>query len=150
MAYGNKHGSGFLIRKTNAHDTAENLAASAAVYGGYLVTKPCQLTAFKFYVTLAVDADTTAPVVEVNRRPTYNSSSGEVLIDQITIPDGTAAGKVLVARPASPVLLYVGDELSFEHVTQAADSSTAAGTGFYDVELEPMGEGTQSDAVTSA
>lgn len=150
MSYPQKQGLGYLIRKSNAHDTAENIAASAAVYGGYLVTKPCQLTKFMFYVTLAVDADNVAPVVEVNQRPTYNSSSGEVLIDQITIPDGTAAGKVLYARPSNPPVLNIGDELSFEHVTQATDSGTAAGTGFYDAELVPMGVGTQSNEVASA
>lgn len=150
MAYEAKQGLGYLIRKSNAHDTAENLAAAGAVYGGYLVTKPCQVSRIMFYVTLAVDADTTAPVVEANKRPTYNSASGESVIDQITIPDGTAAGKVMFARPSSPVLLDIGDELSFEHVTQAADSGTAAGAGFYDAELIPMGIGTQSDEVQSA
>lgn len=150
MSYDKKMGLGYLIRKSNAHDTAENLAAAAAVYGGYLVTKPCQVTALKFYVTLAVDADNVAPVIEVNRRPTYNSSSGEELIAQITVPDGTAAGKVMYKRCDPPVLLQVGDELSFEHATQATDSGTAAGTGFYDVEIEPMGIGTEGDSVASA
>lgn len=150
MGYTNKMGLGYLIRKSNAHDTAENLAASAAVYGGYLVTKPCQITEFKFYVTLAVDADNTAPVVEVNQRPTYNSSSGEVQIASITIPDGTAAGKVMSKICDPPILLNVGDELSFEHVTQAVDGGTAAGAGFYDVVLEEMAVGTQSDLVASA
>lgn len=150
MAYANKMGLGYLVRKSNAHDTAENIAAAGAVYGGYLVTKPCQVTEFLFYVTLAVDADNVAPVVEVNQRPTYNSASGEVQIASITIPDGTAAGKVMRKVCDPPVLLNVGDELSFEHVTQATDSGTAAGTGFYDVVLEPMAVGTQSDEVASA
>lgn len=150
MSYESKQGLGYLIRKSNAHDTAENLAAAAAVYGGYLVCKPCKLTRFMFYVTLLVEADNVAPVVEVNQRPTYNSSSGEVLIDQITIPEGTAAGKVLYARPSDPPLLNIGDELSFEHLTQATDSGTAAGTGFYDAELIPQGAGSQSDEVASA
>lgn len=150
MAYESKQGLGYLIRKTNAHDTAENLAATAAVYGGYLVAKPCQLTRFMFYVTTLVEADTTAPVVEVNQRPTYNSATGEVQLASITIPEATAVGKVMFARPSSPVVLNIGDELSFEHVTQAADSGTAAGAGFYDVELIPMGVGTQSDEVQSA
>lgn len=151
MAYVEKVGLGYLIRKSNAHDTAENLAATAAVYGGYLVTKPCSISGFRFYVTLAVDADVTAPVVEVNRRPTYNSSSGEVLLDQITIPDGTAAGKVLVTRFA-PVQLNVGDELSFEHLTVANDTGTAAGTGFYDAEIiiDEESDGNQSDLIVSA
>lgn len=150
MSYERKLGLGYLIRKSNAHDTAENVAAAAAVYGGYYVTKPCQVTKFMFFVTTAVDADTTAPVVEVNQRPTPGSATGEVQIASITIPDGTAAGKMMYAYPATPIILNVGDELSFEHVTQAADTGTAAGAGFYDVELVPMTSGTQSDAVESA
>lgn len=150
MGYANKMGLGYLVRKSNAHDTAENLAAAAAVYGGYLVTKPCQITEFKFYVTVLVEADNVAPVVEVNQRPAYGSSSGEVQIATITIPEATAAGKVMSKVCDPPILLNVGDELSFEHVTQATDSGTAAGAGFYDVVLEPMGVGTQSDEVASA
>lgn len=151
MSYPFQHGLGYLIRKSNAHDTAENLAAAAAVYGGYLVTKPCAIAEFKFYVNVLVEADNVAPVVEVNRRPTYNSSSGEVLIDQITIPEATAVGKVMSVRFA-PVQLNVGDELSFEHVTQATDSGTAAGTGFYDAVLHVShdSDGNQSDLVASA
>lgn len=149
MSYPFKHGLGYLIRKSNAHDTAENVAASPAVYGGYLVAKPCSISEFKFYVTVAVVGTSAVPVVEVNQRPTYNSSSGEILIDQITIPNGTAAGKVLSTRFA-PVQLNVGDELSFEHVTQAAGSP--AGEGFYDAILEAdfEADGNQSNHITSA
>lgn len=149
--YTDKMGLGFLIRKSNAHDTAEVLSASPAVYGGYLVCKPCTISEIQFYVTADVVAGTTAPVVEVNRRPSYNSSSGEVLIAQLTIPSGTVAGKV-VGKRFAPVQLNVGDELSFEHVTQAADSGTAAGSGFYDAVLEEDFEvdGNQSDRIASA
>lgn len=151
MAYPTKQGLGYLIRASNAFDTAENAAAVAAVYGEYYVTKPCSISGFKFIVTVACSATTTAPVVEVNRRPTPGSSSGEVLIDQITIPDGTAAGKVMYTRFA-PVQLNIGDSLAFEHVTAAAGSGTPACAGFYDVELEvdEEVEANQSDAVASA
>lgn len=149
MSYPFKHGLGYLVRKSNAHDTAENVAASPAVYGGYLVTKPCSISEFKFYVTVAVVGTSTAPVVEVNRRPTYNSSSGELQIETITIPNGTAAGKVVSVRFA-PYQLSTGDELSFEHLTQAAGSP--AGEGFYDAVLEADFEvdGNQSNLITSA
>lgn len=134
MGYPQKQGLGYLVRKSNAHDTAENLAAAVAVHGGFLVTKPCALQELRFYVTLAIAASVTEPVIEVNRRPTYNSSSGELQITSMTIPTGTAAGKVLVKRVA-PYQLKVGDELSFEHITQAVDAGTAAGQGFYDAVL---------------
>lgn len=151
MGYTQKMGLGYLIRASNAHDTAENAAAAAAVYGEYYVTKPCAISEFKFILSAACLAGTTAPVVEVNRRPTPGSATGEVLIDQITIPTGTAAGKVMSTRFA-PVQLNVGDSLSFEHVTQAADPGTAACAGFYDVVLESDHEvdGNQSDLIVSA
>ena len=151
MGYPQKMGLGHLVRASNAHDTAENLAAAVAVYGGYYVTKPCAISEFKFIVTTAIVAGTTAPVIEVNRRPTPGSASGEVQIDTITIPNGTAAGKVMSVRFA-PVQLNTGDSLAFEHVTQAADSGTAAGAGFYDVVLEADYESddNQSDQITSA
>lgn len=146
-----KQGLGFLVRASNAFDTGENLAAAAGVYGEYYVTKPCSISEIRFIVTTLVSATTTAPVVEVNRRPTPGSASGEVLLDQITIPDTTAAGKVMVARFA-PVQLNVGDSIAFEHVTQAAGSGTAAGVGFYDVVLhvDDESDGNQTDLVVSA
>lgn len=151
MSYDKKMGLGYLIRKSNAHDTAENLAAAAAVYGGYLVTKPCAISEFKFYITLAMAASTLSAAVEVNRRPTYNSSSGEVLIATITLPDLAAAGKVYSKRFA-PVQLSVGDELSFEHTVQCTDAGTAAGTGFYDavLEVDYEADANQSNLVASA
>lgn len=146
-----KQGLGYLVRASNAFDTAENLAAAVAVHGEYYVCKPCSISELRFLVTTAVSATTTAPVIEVNRRPTPGSSSNEVLLDQITFPTGTAAGTVLVARFA-PVQLNVGDSLSFEHVTQAAGSGTPAGAGFYDVVLhvDDESDGNQSDLLVSA
>lgn len=141
-----KQGLGYLVRASNAFDTAENLAATAAVYGEYYVTKPCSISELRFIVTAAIDATTTAPVIEVNRRPTPGSSSNEVLVCQFTIPDNTTAGTVCVERFA-PVQLNVGDSLAFEHVTQAAGSGTAAGAGFYDAVLhvDDESDANQSD-----
>jgi len=151
MSYTNKVGLGYLIRASNAFDTAENIAATAAVYGEYYVTKPCSVFEFRFIVTLAIAASTAAPVVKIKRRPTPGSDSGAVDIATITIPTGTAAGKVMVKRVA-PVQLNVGDTLCFQHVTQATDAGTAAGTGFYDValEIDEESDGNQSDLVVSA
>ena len=151
MSYTQKTGLGYLIPASNAFDTAENLAAAAAVYGEFYVTKPCSVTELRFIVTLAIAASTTAPVVKVKRRPTPGSDSGAVDIATITIPTGTAAGKVMVKRVA-PVQLNVGDSLCFQHVTQAVDASAAAGTGFYDavLEIDEEADGNQSDLVVSA
>jgi len=148
MSWPKKTGLGYLIRASNAFDTGENLAAAAAVYGEYYVTKPCSVSELRFIVTTTIDATTTAPVIEINRRPTPGSSSGEVQICSMTIPNGTAAGKVVCERFA-PVQLNVGDTLAFEHVTQAAGSGTAAGVGFYDVllDIDDESDGNQSDLI---
>jgi hypothetical protein len=141
-----KQGLGYLVRASNAFDTAENLAATAAVYGEYLVTKPCSLAELRFHVTTSVVGTTTAPVIEVNRRPTQGSSSNEVQLASITIPTGTASGKVVVKR-ITPVQLNVGDSIAFEHVTQGVGD--AAGAGFYDavLHIDDESDSNQSDLV---
>ena len=149
--YVEKSASMALMRLSNAFDTAENLAASAAVHGGYIVMRPIKVTAFYFAVTTLVAADNVAPVIEVNRRPTVASSSGEAVIASMTIPEAAAVGKVYY-KFVEPVLCYPGDELSFELVTQATDSGTAAGAGFYGVDYELVSEAVSNcgDWVASA
>lgn len=128
MAYAQEMLEGALIRKSNALDTAEVLTASAAVYGGYLVGKRFEITRILFYVT--TDTAGTVPAqVEFNKRPTYNSAAGEILIGTLTIPSGAVAGSVIY-KDVPPVALEVGDELSFEH-TVAASGGVPAGAGFY-------------------
>lgn len=141
-----------LLRKSNAHDTAENVAAAVAVHGGFLVCQGLTINRLMFYISTTIAANNVAPVVEFNRRPTYNSSSGEILIGQLTLANGTAAGKVVYKDLVDPVSLVPGDELSYEHVTQATDSGTAAGAGFYGIlaELEPEVPGNESNMVASA
>lgn len=137
---------GSIIPKSTAVFTAEDLTALAAVYGGFLVMKQCKIKAIKFYVTTAISA-TTAPAVEFNRRPTYNSSSGEILLGTLTIPSGTAAGKVIV-KEIDPVTLVPGDELSLEHTVAAS----SAGAGFYGFEImdDPEVVENQSNVIESA
>jgi hypothetical protein len=135
MSYPNKVGLGYLVRASNAFDTAENLAATAAVHGEYYVTKPCSVNELRFLVTTAILAGTTAPVIKIKRRITPGSDTGAVDIVSMTIPSGTAAGKV-VCKACVGTQLYVGDSLTFQHVTQAVDGGTATGQGFYDVILE--------------
>lgn len=129
----------------------ETLTAAAAVHGEYLVMRSCVVRRIGFIVTTLVASNTQNAVVEFNRRPTPGSSSGEVLLGQLTIPTGTAVGKVLY-KNISPVRLQVGDALSLEHVTQATDSGSAAGAGFYMFELvdEPEYIANEADAVASA
>lgn len=121
----------FMPRGSAALDI-EAVDAAAAVHGGHVCVKRCEVKRLMFMMETAVAADTTAPVVEFNRRPTIASATGEVQLGQITIPDGTAIGTMMY-KDIDPVVFEVGDELSFELVTQAADAGTAAGDGYYGV-----------------
>ncbi len=135
----NKRASQYFIPKSAAHLTAEALAAAAAVYDGFLCTRGCRVNRLMFVVTTLVAADTTAPVVEFNRRPTPGSATGEVALGTLTIPEGAAVGDVLY-KDIDPVEFAPGEELSFEHTVQAADSSSAAGAGYYGYEIEDSPE----------
>lgn len=151
MAYTSKYGLGYLNRASNAFDTAENIAAAIAVHGEYYVSKPCSIQEFQFYVTTAIQANLILPQVIVKQRVTPGSDTGAVTIATITLPTGTAAGKVLVKRFA-PYQLNVGDTLTFQHTVLATDSGTAAGAGFYDVTLHVDEESdlNQGDLIVSA
>lgn len=129
----------------------EAIDAAAAVHGGVVCVKRCQVSRLLFVLETAVAADSTAPVIEFNRRPTIASNSGEILLGQITIPDGTAIGTVMY-KDIDPVTFEVGDELSFELVTQAVDGSSAAGDGYYAVEIQesPEDARNESNMVASA
>lgn len=133
--------------------TAEDLTASPAVYdewvaglGGYTIHR------LGFVVTTTVACDTAAPVVEFNRRVTAGSASGEVQIDTLTIPDGTAAGSVVYAELSSPVTINPGEGLAAEHITQGTDSGTAAGAGYYVFlgHYDPVNPAANSDMIESA
>lgn len=121
----------FMPRGSAALDI-EAIDAAAAVHGGHVCVKRCSVKRLMFMVEVVVAADTTAPVVEFNRRPTIASATGEVALGTLTIPDGTAAGAVIY-KDIDPVNFEVGDELSFELITQGADAGTATGDGYYGV-----------------
>lgn len=151
MAYSEESLRGAIVPAGTAVLAADTISAAAAVHGEYLIGKRVKIKRLMFIVTTAVAADTTAPVVEFNRRPTPGSSSGEVQLGQLTIPDGTAAGKILY-KDIDPVSLEAGDALALEHVTQAVDGSAAAGAGYYmfEADLDPEYVVNESDMVKSA
>lgn len=68
-------------------------------------------------------------VVTVKNRPTLASATGESSITTLTIPAGTAAGKV-VYKDINEALIVPGGSLVFE-VTTAAAGGGAAGAGIY-------------------
>lgn len=140
-----------IVPKSNAFLTAEVLSAAAAEYCLYAVMKSCKVVRVMFYVSVAVAADTTAPAVIVKRRVTAGSDTGAETLATLTIPDGAAVGKVYY-KDIDGTRLEVGDELVFQHTVQAVDSLSAAGAGYFGIELvdSPESVGNSSNMILSA
>lgn len=102
-------------------------------------------------VTTLVAADTTLAVVTYKRRPTFGSSSGEVTLGTITVPDATAVGKVLF-KNIDEAELNAGEELVFEVTTAAVDGGGATGGALYGVTQQEAPEDPRnvSDMIASA
>lgn len=151
MAYISGSYVGALTPEGTAVIAAENAAAAVAVHGSFLVEKQCRIKAVYFYVSIVCLAGTTAPVVRFLRRPTYGSTTGQVVLGTITIPSGTAAGKVMY-KLITPTTLFPGETLTFEHTVQAADPGTPTCSGYYgfEVELDPEVPANQPNLVLSA
>ena len=130
---------------------AETLTAAVAVHGEMICVRNCRVKRIMFYVETTIAANTAAPVVTFRKRPTPGSSSGQSTIGTLTIPDLTAAGKVLY-KDVTPVLLEVGDSICFDHTTQATDGTSAAGGGYYAFEADDDPEDPRNcaDMVASA
>lgn len=137
--YPSKQASNAIVRASNAHDTAENLAATAADYGTFYVCRPIKVTAFYFFVTTTLAADTLVPQVALTRRITVGSDTGAVVMSTMGIPDLTAAGKVVYEK-FEPVLCYPGDTILLDHTVQCTSAATAAGAGFYGFDYEIVDE----------
>lgn len=132
----------------------DDLDASAAVHGEFVNAGPHNIviTAIMALVTEIIANDTAAAVVTFKKRPTPGSATAESTIDTITFPDGTAVGKVLYARPATPVSIAPGESLCIDHTTQGTDGSSSSGKCIYDWEAEFDKEqaANQTDMVASA
>ena len=83
-------------------------------------------------VTSAVSSSV-APVVQFFRRPLFGSDVGRVLIGSITIPSGTAAGKVVYKsvtdQPYLATDFNAGEQLVYV-VSSGTDINLGAATGF--------------------
>lgn len=100
---------------------------SAAVINQFVCQNAVMLEFIGFLVSTATVSSGNI-VVAVKKRPTVGSATGEVLIANITIPSGVAAGK-RYGKMISPVQFQLGDVISFE-VTTASAGGGAAGAGY--------------------
>lgn len=123
--------SNCLKRKSNADDTAINLAAAAASYAGFAVLRPISVKRLLFFVTTQVTASLTAPVVSFLAKPTYGSTNAQTTLGTLTIPTGSVVGTTVYKDISDATRLAAGSELSLNGQTQAVDSGTAAGGGWF-------------------
>lgn len=123
-----QHQSGFgKLVPALAASVAPGSLASAAVIAEYAcVGERMAIQRVAVAISTSV-VSTGGVVVTVRNRPTLASASGQSTITTLTIPAGTAAGKV-VYKDINEALIAPGGSLVFE-VTTAAAGGGAAGAG---------------------
>lgn len=114
------------VLPTSAPTSAQSLTSTGDVLV-YNFGEAVVLTRIMLLVSTAV-VSTGSVVVNVYQRPTYGSTAGQVLIGALTIPAGTAAGKIVYKNVESFKILP-GQQLAF-NVGTAAAGGGAAGAGF--------------------
>lgn len=86
------------------------LSSASANHGEFMCVKPCMVHRGIAAITTAVVATTTAPTVVFAKRPTPGSDTGKTTVLTVTVPNGTAVGKV-VYKDVDPVQFFPGDVL---------------------------------------
>lgn len=138
-----------INRSPNVIDSNIVALTSAAVVQSFTVAEQCQVSQLLFAVSNAI-VSSGSVVVTFKRRPTLNSSSGEVSIGSLTLPAGTAAGKVYY-KVVSPVVCAAGEQIVIEVTTAAAGMGAAGnGQGFFNAQQDPETNANNSDMVASA
>lgn len=128
--------------------TTIDLSAAAGTQGEWICMKPCTIKQLQFVVSdVAVVGTTTAPSVVFKKRPTPNSTASQSVVGTLTIPTGTAIGKVLYKEVETD--FSIGDSLQITWV-QAVGS--AAGKGLPSVLAfdDPEAPANMSDMIVSA
>lgn len=142
MGYGSESVDGGILRDAAALATIplQTPADKTTMY----VLAPVTVLGIRALVTLAPTA--TAAVVALDRAPTPGSGTGRTELGQITIPIGTAVGKV-VYKDLAPVDVDMGDSLVFELL-----GASTAGAAILTALTIPRAESSanQADAVKSA
>jgi hypothetical protein len=128
---------------------AADVLTATGVHGEHLALGRVALDRLLLCVTTAV-VSSGAVVVQFKKRPVPGSAAGESVIGELSIPAGTAAGKVLYKNIDEAELL-AGEALAIE-VTTAAAGGGAAGGCVYGFELQEAPEvpANQSNMIASA
>ena len=128
---------------------AIDIGASSGTHGEFVCVRPCLMREFLFAVTLeAAGGSSAAPTVVFKKRPTPGSSSGESTLATLTIPDGTAIGKVVYKR-ISPILMMPGQSIQVSW-TIGIGSPMGQGNASWVADYSPENEGNNSNMIASA
>ncbi len=156
MSYDKKgnHLAFFAPMITFSQDAAEvlkemDIGGSSADHGELLCVRNCKVVQLQFtLVGELAGGSSVAPQVIFTKRPTPLSSSGEVVVDNLIIPDQTAIGKT-VYLPIEPVSFAVGDSMEISHVV---GTGTPTGKGYYSFICidDPEVSANNSDMILSA
>lgn len=126
-----------------------DIGGSSGTHGEVLCVRSCYVNQVAFLVTgEAVTGSTTAPTVVFKKRPTPNSATSESTIATLTVPSGTAIGKVIYKR-FDPVALAVGDTVQISW-TVGVGGPTGMGVWDIRVEEDPETPANNSDLIASA
>lgn len=142
------------IMAVAANDTkplcAVDIGAANATHGEFVCVRPCTIREASFTVSLeAVVGTTTAPYVVLTKYTTPAAGGDATTIGTITVPTGTAVGKV-VRKSGLSTSFAVGDVIQIKHVVGTGGS--VAGQGSVNWVCEPNHEqpGNNSDISASA
>lgn len=151
MSYVEEQRVSSFIPVTGGSTEIDALSGAGVHTASYVCMEQVLVRSLYAVVTTLVASDTAEAVITIKRRPTYGSATGEVSIGTLTIPDTTAAGKVIY-KNVSPVEIQPGDQVVFEITTAATDGSSVAGNVVYGLRISANEEeeANSSDMVLSA
>lgn len=128
----------------------QDIGASSADHGELLCFRHCRVEQLLFALTSeAASGTTTAPTVIFTKRPTPLSATSESVIGTLTIPSGTAIGKVVYKTLTDPVEMNVGDTVELSHTVGVGTPTGQGVYGFICAEF-PETPANESDMIASA
>ena len=129
---------------------AVNVGAANATHGEFVCVVPCVVRQAKFSVTVeAVVGTTTAPYVVLTKYTAPAAGGTSTVIGTITIPTGSAVGKVIYKDDLN-VALAVGDVIQVKHVIGTGGSVAGKGNVDWYCEIDPEIPGNNSDMSASS
>ena len=136
MSYERTYGQHFVPNGSGVL-AADDLTA-AAVHGEYLCVKKSVVKSLKVLISTAV-VSTGAVVIAFKKRSAPGVSAAEVTMGSVSVPAGTALGKVVYKDLSSLYEFEPGMALAIE-ITTAAAGGGAAGGAVYGFEFEDAPE----------